>query len=463
MTVSTYGEHAERAAEALDLLVRSDVIPAEENAVRQLLHCREAVTDALRERLRHLGKNRSGSEASAPPTARSSPMLSGLDVKLATLVSSIAFALPTLPPDDRSAWDYLAPSSADPAVEAWRVAAIELLSGSHALSAAAEQPWWTDPGAGWWVLRDAAVALEAVLVLDSRLEEVGLLARHHRPDHVLGPDEMRMVLSQAARVAMWHATSAAAEEAVPRLQTTYRSLTQPVVLVSAPADLAAAQQQLARLLRPLSAGDAFYVGEPEISADAARHVTAAQIYLCRALKQSPLDGIWHQFFSQRLEVLESLRPQLEHLADVQAVKEPRRLRLWQTGELTTALARMKGRGTAIRLQPTQAAELAQATHDVTHNLAKTLRRELLRQNTNLVDAHPRHREGETRVGRRSRLARTVTDLVNLPAPKEQAARFSTPLQRAALQRSVDLTPPLCTRPPTPFPVTHPPTCRAEAI
>jgi hypothetical protein len=124
---------------------------------------------------------------------------------------------------------------------------------------------------------------------------------------------------------------------------------------------------------------------------------------------------------------------------------------------------MNERGTAIRLQPTQAADLAQATHDVTHNLAKTLRRELLRDNTNLVDVHPRHREGGARVGRRSRLERTLTDLVNLPAPREQAARFSTPLQRAALQRSVDLTPPLSTRPPTPFPVTSPPTRNGAAI
>lgn len=77
MTVSTYGEHAEKAAEALDLLVRGDVIPAEENAVRQLLHCREAVTDALRERLLHLGQDRSSSAAGTLPITRSSPCFLG--------------------------------------------------------------------------------------------------------------------------------------------------------------------------------------------------------------------------------------------------------------------------------------------------------------------------------------------------------------------------------------------------
>ena len=67
-------------------------------------------------------------------------------------------------------------------------------------------------------MRDVAVALEAVLVLDYRLEEVGLLNDHQRPEYAMGLDEKRMVLSQTARVATWHATSASPEEATPRLQ-----------------------------------------------------------------------------------------------------------------------------------------------------------------------------------------------------------------------------------------------------
>lgn len=126
-------------------------------------------------------------------------------------------------------------------------------------------------------------------------------------------------------------------------------------------------------------------------------------------------------------------------------------RYWQLGELTTAVVRMEERGVPIRLPPIQMAELAKATHEVTHNLGKALRRELLRDNSNLVDAHPRHRDGPVRVGRNSRLETTLTDLVNMPAPNASVARFSNPLQRAALQQALNLTPSSSAQPPTPFP------------
>ena len=457
MTVTTYGEHAENAAQALNALIRDDVLPADEQAVDQLLHCREAVIEALRQRLYDVGQDSWYPPPDHLPVQTPKPMLAGLDEKLASLVDNIAFALPTLPLDERRAHaDYLTPASADPTVESWRAAAIELLSASHALSAAEDQPWRTDPGAGWWVMRDVAVSLEAVLVLDSRLEEVGLLAEHQRPEFSMGLDEKRMVLSQAARVATWHATSASPEDASPRLRQVGRStVVEPVSLVSTPSDLAAAQQRLARFLRPMLASDSFYADEPEITADSARQVTASQLYLCRAFaaaaSQSSKTSMFAAFFNERAEVLEALQPQISHLADVRADQEPNMRRFWQQSELTTAVARMEDHGVAIRLKPAQVVELAKATHEVTHNLGKALRRELLRSNSNLVDAHPRHRDGPVRVGRRSRLEATLTDLVNMPAASEPAARFSNPLQRAALQQTLNLTPTTSPRLPTPFP------------
>ena len=155
-----------------------------------------------------------------------------------------------------------------------------LPSASHALSAAEDQPWRTDAGACWWVMRDVAVALEAVLVLDSRLDEVGLLNDHQRPEYAMGLDEKRMVLSQTARVATWHATSASPEDATPRLrQVAPSTVVEPVSMVSTPNDLASAQQRLARFLRPMMASDVFYADEPEITADSARQVTASQLYV----------------------------------------------------------------------------------------------------------------------------------------------------------------------------------------
>lgn len=468
MTVTTYGEHAENAAQALNALIRDDVIPADEQAVDRLLHCREAVVDALRQRLYDVGQDSWYPPPDHLPTRTPKPMLAGLDEKLASLVDNIAFALPTLPLDERRApLEFLTPASDDPTVESWRAAAIELLTASHALSAAEEQPWRTDPGAGWWVMRDVAVALEAVLVLDSRLDEVGLLAEHQRPEFAMGLDEKRMVLSQTARVATWHATSASPEEASPRLRHVARStVVVPVSLVSTPADLASAQQRLARFLRPMHASDAFYADEPEITADSARQVTASQLYLCRAFakaaSQSATTSTFAAFFNERAEVLESLQPQISHLADVRAGQEPNMRRFWQQGELTTAVARMEDHG-MIRLQPTQMVELAKATHEVTHSLGKALRRELLRGNSNLVDAHPRHREGPVRVGRRSRLEATLTDLVNMPAPSEPVTQFSNPLQRAALQQTLNQTPTASPRAPTPFPAARTATYGAPAF
>lgn len=469
MTVTTYGDHAENAAHALNALIRDDVIPADEYAVDQLLHCREAVVDALRQRLYDIGQDSWYPPPDHLPARTPTPALAGLDEKLASLVDNIAFALPTLMLDERRAHtEYLTPASDDPTVESWRSAAVELLSASHALSAAAEQPWRIDPGAGWWVMRDVAVALEAVLVLDSRLEEVGLLAEHQRPDFKMGLDEKRMVLSQTARVATWHATSASPEEATPRLrQTAPSTVVEPVSMVSTPADLAAAQQRLARFLRPMMASDAFYAGGPQITADAVRQVTASQLYLCRAFATaaaaSPTTSMFAAFFTERAEVLEALQPQIRYLADVTADQEPNMRRFWQQSELTTAVARMEDQGVPIRLQPTQMVELAKATHEVTHNLGKTLRRELLRATSNLRDGHPRHEAGPVRVGRRSRLETTLTDLVNMPAPSEPVTRFSNPLQRAALQQTLNLTPTSSPREPTPFPAARSATYGAPAF
>lgn len=469
MTVATYGEHAEKAAQALNALICDDVIPAAEQAVDQMLHCREAVVDALRQRLYDVGQDGWYPPPDHLPARTPRPVLAGLDQKLATLVDNVAFALPSLPFDERRTHaGYLTLASDDPTVELWRAAAIELLSASHALSSAEDQPWRTDPGDGWWVMRDVAVALEAVLVLDSRLEEVGLLAEHQRPDYAMGLDEKRMVLSQTARIATWHATGASAEEATPRLRPSEPStVVEPVSLVSTPADLAAAQQRLARFLRPMMASDAFYADEPEISADSARQVTASQLYLCRAFAraagQSAKTNLFTAFFEERLEVLESLQPQISHLADLKGEHEPNMRRFWQQSELTTAVARMEDHGVPIRLQPTQMIELAKATHEVTHNLGKALRSELLRGNSNLIDAHPRHRDGPVRVGRRSRLETTLTDLINLPAPNEPVARFSNPLQRAALRQALDLTPTSPARTPTPFPAARSTTYDAPAF
>lgn len=150
-------------------------------------------------------------------------------------------------------------------------------------------------------------------------------------------------------------------------------------------------------------------------------------------------------------MLEELQPRIAHLADVADGRDPNKRTFWQQSELTTAVVRMEDRGVAIRLQPTQMVELAKATHEVTHNLGKALRRELLRADSHLIDVTPGRRHGPGRVTRRSPIETTLTDLVNLPAPGEPVARLSNPLQRAALQQTLNVTPTTPAHAPTPFP------------
>jgi len=372
------------------------------------------------------------------------------------LLDNIAFSTPSLPPDERLApTDVLGRASTDSVTETWRNAAIDMLAASHALDLAYDKPWLHDPGAGWYLMRDAAVAIEAVLVLDARLAEVGLLSQHHTPDYPMGLEEKRLVASQAARVATWYATTDTPDHAAPRPPRPSRSnVSHPVSLVSAPEDLAAGQQRLANLLRPLYAHNSAYAGEPEISADSARQITASQLYLCRVFGQMsrrpPQTQAFVEVFEARAEVLATLQPQMRFLTDVEPA-EPNMRRFWQQGELTTAITRMEDQGVDLRLHPLQMLALANATHDVTHNLGRCLRRELLRGNSNLRDANPRHEDGPVRVGRRSRLEATVTDLVHMPAPNVPVATYSTPLQRAALRQTLDMTP-TAPRPPSPYPV-----------
>lgn len=458
MNVTTYGDHAENAARALNALIQVDDIPVDAEAVDQLLHCREAIGNALRQRLYDVGQQSSFPPDDHLPAKRPKLKLGDLDQHLATLVDNIAFALPCLPLDEnRPHAEALSPASSDKTVELWRSAAIEMLSASHALSAAAEQPWTTEPGAGWWVMRDIATSLEALVVLDARLDEVGLLNSHHRPSFFMGIDEKRMVLSQAARVATWHATTASPDEATPRpIRTASATLVRPVALVSEPGDIARAQGRLARFLRPMHAHDAFYDGSPEITADAARQITASQLFLCdafaRAADRNTGTSGFSGFFTERAEVLAALQPRIAHLVDVRDHPEPNMRRFWQQAELTTAVTRMLDQGGDLRLGPTQLLELARTTHAATHNLGKALRRELLRTNTNLIDANPRYEGGPRRVPRRSPLETTLTDLVNMSAPSEPVSRFGNPLQRAALQQTLNLTPAASSRrAPSPFP------------
>ena len=447
---TTYGDHAEAAAQALSRLLVLDEIPTDGVLLARMLACRQAVVDALRQRLRGVGLN--GDPRTSTPERLAPAMrgLEGLDERLGLMIEAIAVELPTLPPEDRGRpIEVLTGAATDPAVEWWRRAAVELLAGSHALDTTDHQPWLTEQGAAWYLMRDLASALEAVLILDERLAEVGVLTKHDIPVPSLGLDTKRMLLGHVARVATWSATSDSPDQAFARLRADPVAHG-PVVVVSTPRDLAAAQRRLATFLRPSHASDAFYTGDPEITADTARMLVANQLFLTGAFGQlaerSPGPVRLGALFEVRREILEEISPQLRHLVDHRPV-EDRARRWWQQTEITTAVRRLRRDQVDFLLAPAELLDLANATHQVTRSLAVTLHRELLRENTNLRIDDPTRAIGATRVVRGTRLDASLTDLAHQPAPTRPVARLSNPHQRAALRRTLEVTAPGNASPP----------------
>jgi hypothetical protein len=120
---------------------------------------------------------------------------------------------------DRRPSDVLDPRRAHRTVELWRRAAVGLLAGTRALDTAEERTWVTHRGAGWYVMRDLARAIESVVLLDQRLQQFGLLSQHDRIPDIGTVDERRLVGSHVARVATWCATSSGPDEASTHART----------------------------------------------------------------------------------------------------------------------------------------------------------------------------------------------------------------------------------------------------
>lgn len=53
---------------------------------------------------------------------------------------------------------------------------------------------------------------------------------------------------------------------------------------------------------------------------------------------------------------------------------------------------------------------------------------------------PTNQVGRTRVHRYHPLERSLTDLLNMPGPSVPVAKYASPLQRAALRGTLDVTP-----------------------
>ncbi|MDT9594874.1 hypothetical protein RDV89_17430 [Nocardioides zeae] len=465
----TYGELQESAATMLRLLIASDDLPVIADDVDQMLQCRDAVIDALRQQLRTVGLN-NHYPAHNHPGRLSVVALTEANERLPTLLDQMAFELPTLPPGSYDgSVDALGTPSAHPTVEMWRESATSLLAAAHALDSAQQRTWLRDDAAGWWLVRDSATTLEAVLVLDERLAEVGLLNAHEAPHlsngtaahHAIGLTERRMLASQCARVASWYGTSDLPDRAVPGVPLSEHF--GPVKIVRTTADIAPAQANLARYLRPRETREAFSNSHEPIDATTAKRVVASQLMLHRCFRHLALvtdhpsdPGGTQRYvdhFTERIELLAHLQEQIHDLVDLRPEERKSNVRItWQQGELTSSLGRMRRAGvltSPTAVTPDDLREITRTSHAVTRNLSVSLRRDLLQLETGLLE---RTATGVTpsRIRRRHPIERSLTELVNAPALVPTPPPTTVALQRAALRTALDTTP-SAGRTPSPWP------------
>lgn len=441
---STYGEHAELTAAALTRLTGAAQLPTDLDDIEQLLRCRDAVIDSVRQRLYDLGVI-TNVDLSPSQLAPWSPFK---EERIPIQLATIATCLPRMQEADRPPpSEALARRSMNLTVDLWRTAAIESLAASAALSSTVQSWTGDDPSGRWLVLRDAAGLLEAVSLLDLELREVGLLNQHDAPGPMPPIEDVRAVLAHAARVAGWRVAS----DDVDRLASPVRypvageRETDGVVqLVRSVADLAAAQDRLASTLKVRGGQDAFASSEPHISGRVARFVVTGQLLahsVQSRLIEPAFDAANEFGFSERLAALVEVDRRIAHLIDA----DPR-LRMTgaaaylQQTEITTSLHRLQRSG---RIEPLTDEELRQldvASASVCRHFGMRLRRELLRDDSNLRLADPSGEVGPARGYHKSPLDRAIGDLIKASMPTLPRATPSVSIQRAVLQQALDTTP-----------------------
>lgn len=478
----TYGHHQEAAAAGLHQLVITDRLPVDAGDVDQLLQCRDIVVSTLRQRLDQLTGFPARHDPPVPgdpgvvsprplPVAVKPATLHQVAFEPATHLDTVTANLPRLPAERRlSPLEVLNTPSADPTVELWRQTASDLVAAGHALDVATDKPWITDPGAGWYLLGDTAAATEAVLVLDYRLHEVGLLNDHHSPvrptssgaaaSAELEVEGHRILAASCSRMSAWYATTDSPDLAVPALPGS-PVVRGPVRVVSQPGDLAAGQRQLATYLRPMAPNDSFAAAQLGMDVATATIVTGAQRNLCARLAvhcaRSPRTVELAQEFALRRDLLDDIDQYLPQLVDVRKAGHNKPV-LWQQGEVSAALRRFQS--TTLSLAPAQLLDLAGATHDVVHQLAAATRYECTRDASNLRQVDLTRKVGETRLHHKTPIVLALRAAIDTPPPSQPIARWTSPTQRTGLRATLDATPTRPAgpgvKPPTPYPRRRPP-------
>ncbi|MDN5895454.1 MAG: hypothetical protein L0H93_15695 [Nocardioides sp.] len=250
MITTPYGEQAERIAAALADLVRGPALPDDPRLRPVVLTSRDVVIGALRDRLwNQFRVHVKNTDPAASTSVKFDALLREPIIELGYLVEQF----PRMDPDDRLAPGDAPNDPTDPVSKRWTTTANGILVANHVLNTAEPEPWRTTSAAHAALASDTAQIVEAIAVLDQRLRTADALNSHTNvgPGHPSDIATARLVAASVERFAHWVANHHLVDGAVtaPIRPTEFD---RPVHLVRVPQDLAPAQRSLESFLQPMA-------------------------------------------------------------------------------------------------------------------------------------------------------------------------------------------------------------------
>lgn len=440
-----YADHQETAAEHLRSLISSEALPSPTD-VDLVLNCRNLLWGSVAERMRALGQ-----PTRLDPTLTNLPLhVSSLHQNSPILLGQVVASRPLLPLEERARpSDVLGTQSRETATQHWAAAASSVMAGTHTLENAEDKPWVTEPGAGWYVLGDTAQTVEALLVLDQDLEEVGLLNTLPPSTSPLELDESRLIARHCAESSTWYATNSIADLAYPAGREPLEDSTRRIRMVKEPADLAAAHRRLGDLTKIVSRNNVSFADEQRLDAATIHAVVSSQMRTVDTLKgltsgQPALTA--HLIETQQM--LTTMRDHTSRLFDLPSDRKPTHPAIWQQQEISHSMRRFDP--TQLRtLTSLQVRDLVSANHQALSSFARSANRELIREDTHIRRADIGQVVGPTREYHRSPLSKTLMNLRDMESPTPTPVRWPGASSRETLGTILSQIP-LTRRAPTPF-------------
>lgn len=428
----TYGSQQAVTAEALCDLLRTDGRVAE-SEISTVVWLRDQMRLALLERLQIV-------RGRYAPVTDVAPHLDQIANNAHELLPVILAESPsrdlTVYPGGESMLTVLSHPSVDPIVESWRRAAASITVANHDLDHGDDQPWLRRHGPHWQLIADAAMTIEAFLVLDDRLEAMGALRAHSLGGRQFTLRGARTLTSAIAREAAWGADTGAD-------LVTARQQTGPVQVVRVADDLISGHRRLNGMIEPASDGRSHH--RHLVDVRLARVIALAQAEENRLLSLAARtlgEDQLAQNFQLRAERYVAFLSASQRVRAVFASPASRSVE-FQQHELLRG-TRQLGRDDVDRNHLVQLDAVHQST---ARALGRALRIDLNRGNSsnpvtramcNIAVPTDRQSGGWGRPARSSPYGRAVQALISSPASPETESVATAP--RAHLRTALDVTP-----------------------